>query len=149
MSGRYAVYLVCHCPIEEYTAEPLNVIGQIQQTLHEWRPLSPPSDITALSPTLFSPPHIQARALKGDMLRLSVDKFTVTNCRVSFQHSFAPLHWAWLPAAAAVVHHSGTRPKLCVRSCVSSGHEAVEKGSCSLPPTHTHKHGCYLAEQDL
>lgn len=31
----------------------LNVMGQIQQTLHEWRPLSPPSRISAPSPTVF------------------------------------------------------------------------------------------------
>lgn len=54
ISECYQCFVLSNCVLTGYAAEPLNVIGHIRQTLHEWGLLSPPSDITALS-HLFSP----------------------------------------------------------------------------------------------
>lgn len=86
--------VVCNCVLTGYAAEPLNVIGHIRQTLHEWGLLSPPSDITALS-HLFSP-HVEG--LNSARRRLQVRGVFTT----------AALH-----RAAAVVRRGRTRPDNC------------------------------------
>lgn len=60
----------------------------------QWHNCSHPRFFSSL---LSSRPELR----KGDMLCLSADEFTMTNCRVNFQHSFAPLHSACLSASSS------------------------------------------------
>lgn len=116
--------VACDCVLVWYTAEPPNVIGRIQQTLHEWCLLSPPSDITPLS-HLFSP---RVHALNWASLQVG---------------GVSPQLCCSLPA---VVRHGQTCPDVCAFLCFMR--LQIWEG-ISLPTTcGKKKHRC-LAKLDL